>query len=139
MSYETHWEPEGIRWVYSGVMTDDDILRSNLELYDDPRFDTLKYQIADLRRVESFEGSARAVRRLSRMDRDQASRNPNVKVAILAGEALVRGIANVYAMSGVDAPWETRIFESEDDAREWLARATDGSGGSEASEASVGD
>ncbi|MBD3367182.1 MAG: hypothetical protein GF405_03270 [Candidatus Eisenbacteria bacterium] len=139
MSYETHWEPDGVRWVYRGVMTDDDILRSNLELYDDPRFDTLKYQIADLRGIESFEGSARAVRRLSRMDRDQAVRNPNVKVAILADEALVRGIANVYAMSGVDAPWETRVFESEKEARAWLAEATAGPESTSASEESTGE
>ena len=120
MPYETHWEEEGIRWVYVGTMTDDDILRSNLELYDDPRFETIRYQIADLREVEHFEGSSRAVRRLSRMDADQATRNPNIRVAILAQAALMRGIANVYAMSGAESPWETRVFESEKEAREWL-------------------
>jgi len=120
MSYETYWEDEGVRWVYLGAMTDDDILKSNLELYEDPRFETIRYEIADLRQIDRFEGSSRAVRRLSRMDRDQASRNPNIRVAILADADLMRGIANVYALSGADAPWETRVFASEDEAREWL-------------------
>ncbi len=120
MAYETHWEAEGVRWVYAGVMTDDDILRSNLEIYSDPRFESIRYQIADLRGVDRFDGSARAVRRLSRMDRDQATRNPGIRVAILADDALVRGIANVYAMSGAESPWETRVFKSEEEARRWL-------------------
>jgi hypothetical protein len=32
MPHETHWEDEGIRWVFSGIVTDDDLLRCNLEL-----------------------------------------------------------------------------------------------------------
>jgi hypothetical protein len=120
MPYETHWEPEGIRWVYTGAMTDDDVLRSNLELYADPRFESIRYEIADLTGVERFEGSARAIRRLSRMDRDQASRNPNIKVALIADAELFRGIANVYALSSADSPWETRVFNTEEEARAWL-------------------
>lgn len=30
MSYETRWEPEGVHWVYTAILTDDDVLRSNL-------------------------------------------------------------------------------------------------------------
>ena len=32
MPYETHWEDEGIRWVFSGIVTDDDLPCWNLEL-----------------------------------------------------------------------------------------------------------
>ena len=27
MPHETHWEDEGIRWVFGGIVTDDDLLR----------------------------------------------------------------------------------------------------------------
>jgi len=32
MSYETHWESEGIGRVFSGIVTDDDLRCCNLEL-----------------------------------------------------------------------------------------------------------
>jgi hypothetical protein len=121
MPYEMHWEAEGVRWVYTGTMTDEDVLRSNLEAYEDPRFDSIKYQIADLRAVKEFAASSRTIRELSRMDRDQASRNPHVRVAILAADDFTRGMANMYALSGGGAPWQVEIFETEEDARAWLA------------------
>lgn len=35
MPYETHREDEGMRWVFSGIVTDDDLLPCNLEFYDE--------------------------------------------------------------------------------------------------------
>ncbi len=32
MPYETHWEDEGIHWVFSGIVTDDYLPCWNLEL-----------------------------------------------------------------------------------------------------------
>ena len=121
MPYETHWESEGIRWVYSGTMTDDDVQASNLELYEDPRFVTIRYEIADFRQVDKFVARSETIRRLSSMDREQSVLNPDVRVAILATGPLMRGIANMYRLSAGDAPWETRVFETEEDARIWLA------------------
>ena len=120
MPYETRWEPEGVHWTYSGVLSDDDVLRSNLEIYDDARFDTIRYQILNLLEVKEFAASAGAMRTVSRMDKDQAVRNPNVKVAIVATAALIRGMANVYTLSGGDNFWEVQVFENEADARAWV-------------------
>ena len=121
MPYETHWEAEGIRWVYTGTMTDDGVLRPNLALYEDPRFPTIRYEIADFREVDEFTASAQTVRRLSRMDKDQSVRNPHVRVAILVGSALTRGIAHMYALAAGDTPWEIKVFATEEEARDWLA------------------
>lgn len=121
MPYETHWENDGVRWVYTGVMSDDDVLRSNQELYEDSRFETIKYEIADLTHIARFAATAETVRKLTHMDAEQSARNANIKVAILATEALVLGIANMYALAATESPWETRVFSSEEEAREWLA------------------
>ena len=69
MPHETHWEDEGIRWVFVGIVTDDDLLRCNLELYDDARFESIRYEIADFRAGESFVVTAKTLRRVARMDR----------------------------------------------------------------------
>ena len=91
MPYVTHWEDEGVRWVFSGFVTDDDLLRCNLEAYGDPRFESLRYEIADFRAVEDFSAGPETVKRVARMDRDQSVRNPRVKVAILATAAVIKG------------------------------------------------
>ena len=126
MPYEMHWENEGIRWAFSGVVTDGDLLRCNLELYDDARFESIRYEIADFRAAESFTVTAKTLRRVARMDADQAVRNPSVKVAVIATAAVQKGLAQVYALSGGDTPWVTEVFDSEEDARVWLARSADG-------------
>ena len=121
MPYETHWEDEGIRWVFSGIVTDDDLLRCNLELYDDERFESIRYEIADFRAGESFAVTAKTLRRVARMDKDQAVRNPSVKVAVIAAAAVQKGLAQVYALSGGDTLWVTEVFDTEEDARAWLS------------------
>jgi len=126
MPYETHWEDEGIHWVFSGIVTDDDLLRCNLELYDDARFESIRYEIADFRAGESFTITAKTLRRVARMDRDQAVCNPSVKVAVIATAAVQKGFAQVYALSGGDTSWVTEVFDSEEDARAWLAHPADG-------------
>jgi hypothetical protein len=120
MPYETHWEADGILWVYTGAMSDDDVLRANLDLYDDPRFPSIRYQIADFQLVDAFTATAQTVRKLSRMDREQSARNPLMKVAIVASSPLTRGIASLYVLSAADTPWSIKVFDALDDAREWL-------------------
>ena len=121
MPYEIHWEDEGIRWVFVGIVTDDDLLRCNLELYDDARFESIQYEIADFRAGESFTVTPKTLRRVARMDRDQAVRNPNVKVAVIATAAVQKGLARMYALSGGDTLWVTEVFDTEEDARVWVS------------------
>ena len=121
MSYETFWEEKGIRWVFTGILTSEDLLRSNLELYEDERFDTIEYELADFTGIESYAATAETIRRVARMDRDQSVRNPELKVALIATKDVHRGLAQVYALSGGDTPWSIGVFETEEEARVWLA------------------
>ena len=121
MPYEIRWETEGVRSVFSGTVTDDDLIRSNVEIYDNSQFTAIRYEIADFRLAESSSMSAETVRRVARMDRDQSMRNPDVKVAILATGALAQGLTRMYALSGGDTPWVTELFGTEEDALSWLA------------------
>jgi len=120
MPYEAHWEDEGIRWVFSGIVSDDDLMRCNLELYDDERFESIRYEIADFRAGESFTVTAKTLRHVARMDKDQAVRNPSVKVAVIATAIVQKGLAQVYALSGGETPWVTEVFDTEESARAWI-------------------
>ncbi len=71
--------------------------------------------------MDEFAASAETMRSVPRMDKDQAVRNPDVRAAIVATAALIRGMANIYTLSGGDQFWEVKVFDTEADAREWLA------------------
>ena len=54
------------------MVSDDEFLHCNLEFYDDARFESIRFEIADFRAGESFTVTAKTLRRVARMDRDQA-------------------------------------------------------------------
>ena len=120
MAYATHWEKAGIRWVFTVDVTDQDLILANTDLYDDPRFPALKYEIVDFLNVTKFSATSDTIRRVSKMDRAAAEKNPNVKVAILTTKALMTGLSRMYEMSAGDTPWKVGIFGDEASAREWL-------------------
>jgi hypothetical protein len=120
MPYETFWEPRGIRWVFEGSVTDDDLTRPNEDLYDDSRFLEIRYQIADFRFISGVSALSETVRLVSHMDREQSRRNPDVKVAILGTSPVVKGLARMYALTGAEDRWQVRLFETEEEAREWI-------------------
>jgi len=120
MAYETHWEPSGIRFVFTGTVTDDDLIQSNKDVYDDPRFEDIRYQIADFRDMDEFAALSDTVRLIADMDREQASRNPDIKVAILSTSSLMKGLGRMYALSGAGEEWDVRVFDTEEEAREWF-------------------
>ena len=82
---------------------------------------SIRYEIVDCTAVVSVSVSADTMRRLSRMDRDQSIRNPNVRVAVVAAAPVIRGFARIYEFTGGDQPWMTKVFETEEEARAWLA------------------
>lgn len=120
MSYKTHWEQHGIRWVYAGVMSDRDALASNEEFYSDARSVFAKYQIVDFLQVTDVDLTADTVREIARRDKVKAAENPGIKVAFVTTRDVFKGFARMYELTVGDEVWESQIFETEAAAREWL-------------------
>ena len=120
MAYTITWEPEGARWDFTGTVTDQEAIQSNLDVYEDERFDTMRYQLVNMLQVETFDVSAETIRKVSQMDREQRHRNADIKVAFVTTRALIYGLGRMYEMAGGTEAWETRVFETLEEAREWL-------------------
>ena len=86
MSYKTFWEANGIKWVFSGTLTNGDLLQCNKELYNDSRFLDLKYELCDFTAVEKFPVDSDVIRQVAEMDSIHSRRNPNIRVAIITGK-----------------------------------------------------
>lgn len=120
MAYKTHWEPTGVVWTYHGTVSDGDVLESNREVNEDPRFGSIRYQIVDLRAVERFAASGTTVREVSRTDIDLSEAHPHIRVAMVADTDLTRGIAAMYQRACGDESWDVGVFDTIEDARAWL-------------------
>jgi hypothetical protein len=125
MPYEIDWEPSGVCFRFSGVVSDGDLVSSNEEVYASPLFSAMRYQIADFGTIDGFEASSETVRSVADSDRRAAEINPDVKVAIITSTPFMRGMSNMYALSH-EAPgesWIVELFEGEENARAWVVRS----------------
>ena len=121
MPYEVSWEPSGVVQRYSGVVSDEDVIAANREVYANPLLPAMKYQIVDFSTIEKLDVSNATVQAVAGMDERAAVLNPGVKVAIITSAPFVRGMSNMYALShrARGGSWTTKSFEREEDARAW--------------------
>jgi hypothetical protein len=121
MPYQTTWHTNGILWTYSGVLTGDELLNSNFEIFGDERFDDIRYQIVDLRQVQEIKVNEKHMRKIAHLDIAAARSNPRVKVAILTNKPGGKLLSDTYdKYSAGKSPWETKLFSNIEDARNWL-------------------
>lgn len=103
---------------------DDGFLDAIVAKNSDPRFIDAKYGIFDLLQVDEFPIGSETIRQLSKIDAGAYQLNPDIKIAILANKLVVSGLAHMFKMfsqldNGGDV-WEMKLFENENQAREWL-------------------
>ena len=120
MPYSTPWEESGVLWTFRGKVTGEEMLKANQEIYDDPRFQHLTYQIVDLTGVEFFDVTEDDMALIAVNDRVAARSKPGVRVAVAAADELIKDLSAFYDAVMVGSPWQQRIFDSMNEAREWL-------------------
>ena len=69
MAFSTKWEDHGVLWTYWGSLKAKDLIASNNEIYGDPRFDDIDYQIVDFRQVNENCLTMSDMRRIAFLDR----------------------------------------------------------------------
>ncbi len=127
MPYEQIWEDRGVLCRFRDAVTDDDVVESSLERYADPKFENIEYELSIFSDSVVFEASTATVRRAVEMDVKASERNPKIVVAIVATQRVIRGLANLYRLQSeaTGGRWETAYFETEEEARRWLAETLD--------------
>jgi len=120
MPYETTWKSRGVIWTYTGLVTGSDILQSNLEIYGDPRFDDLAYQLVDLSQAEGFAIEEIHMRKIAHLDMAAARSNPRVIIATAAHSERAKEITEIYRKYAAESPWKLRSFDNVEDAKAWV-------------------
>jgi hypothetical protein len=125
MAYELFWEERGVLWKFAGKVSSQEALKSNLDIYGDARFDSLRYEIADFSDVVDFEMNELDIKKVAFFDKAASKSNARIKVALVAPTPIAKALLEQYAVHSDPSPWEVCLFEKLDEARAWLDSVLD--------------
>lgn len=120
MPYTIQWKEKGLYWIYAGEVSDQEMLASYSDLYDDPRFLDIEYEIVDYLAVTSYDVSSDTIFKIAQMDKAASKRNPHVKVAVIADSQMIKGMSRMWQLAGGASVWESKIFDDGVAALEWV-------------------
>ena len=119
MPYTIRWGTHGLVWTYCGVLTGEELIKSNLEIYADARFPKLHYQIADLRMVREFKVLPEHMQRIAELDAAAFAVNRRIRVAVVASEVTGAHMNRSYDENSAAEHWRTKVFKDYAKANEW--------------------
>ena len=124
MSYNLVYQPNGVFMTFADVVTDEDVLASDEELYGHDYAEGLQFQLVDLTEVRDFQASHQTMRYLGEKDREFSQSHGRQLIVVIAP---TQGRANsivweVWAQdtSNDDPALLTKIVDNRDDAVAWL-------------------
>ena len=123
MPYDLTWEDRGVVTRLRGVVTSDELIQIIRDQDSDPSFEGVEYILAVFSDSVVLEASSAAIRRAAEIDAGVSKRKPDVVVAIVASQTVIRGLSNLYRIQHevMGGQWEMSIFETEEEARRWIA------------------
>jgi len=108
--------------VYTGTITDRELFETFDRLYRDPAHRVGMDELSDLRTVHNVTVTSVGLQALA----DQTARNLDQarqtwRVAVVAPQDVVFGLARMYGLFREDSPELVRVFRDLASAEEWLA------------------
>jgi hypothetical protein len=107
--------------VFTDKTSGEEILRSNLVLQGDSRFDDITYVINDFTQIVEFEVSDLDINKIVTIDHVAAISNPKLKIAIVATLESLLAWVHLYCEKMQDSPFECKIFDNLNDAYKWVS------------------
>lgn len=119
MAYINRWETKGVLKIFSGDISGDEVFNATVEIEADPRFDEITYVINDFLQITSVTVVDKDIARLAAIDRAAARTNPNIRIAVVTQTDRIRESAQQYAEMMKGSPYQARVFDSVEQARDW--------------------
>lgn len=109
----------------TGVLTDDDILDHKRRLLADPARRPNMRELSDIRRITELAVTPAGVQRMAAMDSNDAAELGDHRLALVAGEDVVVGMARMYAAFTEQHVPHVGVFRSLEEALQWLGLQAD--------------
>jgi hypothetical protein len=113
------WEPEGVHRRYSGNVRGGEVLKAIQTICADPRFDALRFDLADFLDVQGFDVSPSEDDQIVAQYRGAAYTNSHFVVAIVTNDERIRS-AILTAHVALATPLQIGLFATVADARAWI-------------------
>lgn len=108
------WKDNELLWELSGVISAEELHKINLDHQGDPRWDDLRYLIADFKNVISINLPEEKLIVVQAIEKAEAISNPYLKIASIANSNETIKLADFY---GTDTSWKYGVFETLTEAR----------------------
>lgn len=120
MPSKLFWEEKGAYIKWSGLITADENIRVNGEIYGCKNFDTIKYLISDILDAELPDFTDTNLRVIAKLDEQASKWNPNLKIAHVSNNPESVQLIKSYENKMDDSEWTFMVFDNLEDAREWV-------------------
>ena len=119
MSYNITWQDSNVILSFESNVIYQDIYEADNIIYGDPRFDNMKYQIADFSKLEKFELTEEEVQIIAALDKSSSRWNNEIKLAVVTSDSYLIERIKPYIESMQDTNWSIKIFKNIFEAKKW--------------------
>lgn len=120
ITYEINKEQGVIYTTATGSLDDTDIAAFKQKLTSDPDYRPGMKELSDVRGVDEFRVTAAGISRFAGMDEDSEDMVKEHRLAIIATEDVIFGMARMYQFQTEKSKPNVQIFRDLQQAREWL-------------------
>ena len=110
----------GVEFIGSGVVTGEDIIAANKEIYSNKNFSKQRYKIVDRTNCTEYKVSTVEIRIIAEQDKAAAKTNPNIIIALISTTDLQYGISRMYQAYVRDIGFLVEVFRNRKSAEEWV-------------------
>lgn len=128
MSYTIEFENngKGTFLIWEGEVYGKDTLEANALIYERDPEALMQYTLWDFTRVTHFDLKPHEIRQVAFQDMRQRDRYPIMKIAIVSSDKFHEIVSkNFIIYSEVWGGFETEMFSTVEEAREWISQITD--------------
>lgn len=120
MPHETILYEDGVHWRFSGVVSLQDFVKANMEVWGLPNWSDFRFQVVDLLGAAQPAISEAEVAGFKNFDAAAATSAREMRVALVVDHPYWIALAKIYIES-LDIPdWEARIFDDAASAFAWI-------------------
>lgn len=122
MPYDIIWNAHFVTFNYHGHVTSQDLIESNQEVYGDPRFDLLHWELVCFDETESVSFNPANVRLIAYMDQAAAKSNSKITIAFVGKTKIIEEVEAAYSNTGVEPAWALIHFDNREEAISYITQ-----------------
>ena len=113
----------GVITIYSGVVTDEDVIRSVEEKCSSlEKIQSYRYALTDCTNVTEFKVTSKAVMRNAKVAKSAFSVNSDVLLVAVVPTDLMFGLSRLWQAYADESDHRTTVVRSREEAEKWLAK-----------------